>query len=192
MVQQIMATEPPYIGYFCSQSYAKPSAPKSNAPRPQPPASAIKDTSVLNNSNVRTLAADWAESEEDKANPVVTSGRRFKSGTAADKYIDTLNHGPKRLQGQTSLIKFYEKKCRGIISPGVKYAINYRKDQSWKAAHWTLDQFEELIQLLLSLSATLKTNFQDQSGNAFQTISSNWGMEVAKVITKEKGGPTCH
>lgn len=52
-----------------------------------------------NNSNVYTLAIDWAELEEDKAYLVVISNQSFKSSTAANKYIDILDHGFKRLQG---------------------------------------------------------------------------------------------
>lgn len=74
------------------------------------------------------MAVDWAELEEDKAYPVVISGQQFKNSTAADKYIDTLDYGLERLQGQTSFIKYYKKKYHGIIFPGVKYAIKYRKD----------------------------------------------------------------
>ena len=75
---------------------------------------------MSDNSNVYTLAIDWAELEEDKAYLIVINGWQFKSNIAANKYINTLNHGFECLQRQISLIKYYKMKCHSIISPGIK------------------------------------------------------------------------
>lgn len=129
MVEQIKATEPPFIGYIYSRPYVKFLVLIWIASGPERSFSTVKDTLVSNNSNVHTLAADWAELEEDKGHPVVISGQQFKSDMAADKYIDTLDHSIERLQGQTNLIKHYEKKYRGIISPNVKDIMKYCREK---------------------------------------------------------------
>ena len=98
MVEKIKTTKLLFMDYFCSQLYTKFSIPISNVLDLEQLFSTIKDTMVPNNSNFYTLIADWTELEEDKANLVIINGQKFKSHTTANKYINTLDHGPKRLQ----------------------------------------------------------------------------------------------
>lgn len=75
MIEQIKANKPLFIGYFCSQLYAKFSVSISKTWDPKRLSSTIKDMLVSNNSNVHILAVDWAGLKEDKAYPVVISSR---------------------------------------------------------------------------------------------------------------------
>lgn len=71
IVEQIKATKLPFIGYFCSQPYAKSTVSISKTLGTERLFSIIKDMLVPNNSNIYILAIDWAELEEDKVYLVV-------------------------------------------------------------------------------------------------------------------------
>ncbi|MCJ1348892.1 hypothetical protein MMC31_007125, partial [Peltigera leucophlebia] len=107
---------------------------------------------------------------DDNAFVLQVNGKTFKSVSALNKFTETFSFGPDCLVVQIDAIEH----CK----------------QSASYSSRTSEQFIELIEPLLGMEKTF-LDMRDRADMSLQTISMNWSVDIAKVISSEKGGNTC-
>ena len=127
---------------------------------------------------------------DDNAFVLQANGKTFKSVSALNKFTETFGFGPDRLVVQIDAIEHCKQSASRSSRVYAKIAKKFLNDESWKAANWTSEQFMELIEPLLGMEKTF-LDMRDRADMSLQTISMNWSVDIAKVISFEKGGNTC-
>lgn len=72
------------------------------------------------------------------------------------------------------------------VSASLRLVNNFRKDQSWKAAKWTREQFEELVEPVIAFAQAPKTSFQDRRVSSMKHHLVELGADISSVIGREK------
>lgn len=122
-------------------------------------------------------------------NPLVKiHGRSFNDVQEINTYVASLDHGATRLDTQIAIIDRLTNGLHVQCSVAAKFVDVFKKDQSWKACHWTVKQFDDLVQPILELEQTSKSQGRNGISNSLATIASNWGADVAEICAMDKGG----
>lgn len=118
------------------------------------------------------------------------NGKIFKTVKAASRYVKSLEHGVKRFSTQISIIEFFNETQEKDSDSRARLAQQFRDDESWRACGWTVDQFDDLIEPIMTCRQVF-TVARDRRSAAINTISRNWSAEIAEAVGSEKGGQTC-
>ena len=127
---------------------------------------------------------------DDNAFVLQANEKTFKSVSALNKFTETFGFGPDRLVVQIDAIEHCKQSASHLSRVYAKIAKKFLDDESWKVANWTSEQFIELIKPLLSIEKIF-FDIRDRADMSLQTISMNWSINIAKVISSKKGGNTC-